>query len=56
MKKYFKKGLFDRSDGWKITNIDPMMKLTPYFMRTRLDSQNLYEQTVNIPDLSLLVR
>lgn len=56
MKKYFKKGLFDRSDGWKITNIDPMMKLTPYFMRTRLDSQNLYEQTVNIDKMQEFIK
>jgi len=56
MKKYFKKGLFDRSDGWKITKIDPMMKLTPYFMRTRLDSQNLYEQTVNIDKMQEFIK
>lgn len=56
MKKYFKKGLFDRSDGWKITKIDPMMRLSPFFMRTRLDSQNLYEQTVNIDKIDKFIR
>lgn len=56
MKKYFKKRLFDRSDGWKITKIDPMMRLSPYFMRTRLDSQNLFEQTINLDRMEEFIR
>lgn len=56
MKKYFKKRWFDRSDGWKITKIDPMMRLSPYFMRTRLDSQNLFEQTINLDRMEEFIR
>lgn len=56
MKKYFKKRWFDRADGWKITKIDPMMRLSPYFMRTRLDSQNLFEQTINLDRMEEFIR
>lgn len=56
MKQYFKRRWFDRSDGWKITKIDPMMRLSPFFMRTRLDSQNLFEQTINIEKMEEFIK
>jgi hypothetical protein len=33
----------DRSDGRRLRTLDPMFTLIPYIMRTRLDSQNLFE-------------
>ncbi len=36
-----------RSDGKRVTNVDPMYTLAPYFMRTRNDAMNMI--TVDIP-------
>lgn len=33
-----------------------MMRLSPFFMRTRLDSQNLFEQTINLEKMEEFVR
>jgi len=56
MKRFFKKGILDRNDGWRVKKIDPIMLLSPYFMRTRLDSQNLFEEVVSIENLEEFVR
>ena len=34
-----------RPDGRVVKNIEPMQKITPYIMKTRTDSMNMYEET-----------
>lgn len=46
--RYFKKGLWDRYDGWRVRNVDPVFSVIPYFLRTRMDSQNFFEESLNI--------
>jgi len=45
---YFKKGIFDRYDGWRARNVDAVFSVIPYFLRTRMDSQNFFEESVNV--------
>ena len=39
MKQYFKRGLSDRYDGWRVRNVDAVYNVIPFIMRTRMDSQ-----------------
>ena len=34
-----------RSDGKLIRNLEPMQKIMPYVMPTRMDAMNMYEDT-----------
>jgi len=56
MKNFFKLGLLDRQDGWRVKNVDPITLVAPFILRTRLDSQNLYEDVVQIDELEDFVR
>ena len=38
----------DRSDGYLLKNIDPMIKLMPFIMRYRSDAMNMFSSSVNI--------
>lgn len=40
MEKTFKKGIFDRYDGWRVRNVDAVFNIIPYILRTRVDAQN----------------
>ena len=48
MKKYFNKKWCDRYDGWRVNNVDPLMLMVPFFMRSRSDSQVAYNQIVDL--------
>jgi len=54
--KYFKRGLFDRADGWRVRNIDTMYAVIPFIMRTRLDSQNLFSDDIDLDVLNAFIR
>ncbi|MBQ6569420.1 MAG: 2-oxo acid dehydrogenase subunit E2 [Clostridia bacterium] len=56
MQKYFKKGWGDRSDGWKLRGIDPISMLGPFIMRTRLDSQVMYQFDLPLDNLEEFIR
>lgn len=56
MQKTYKKHLFDRYDGWRIRKNDPLMVLVPYIMRTRNDSQNLFEDDIDVSILENFVK
>ena len=56
MQKYYKKGWGDRSDGWKLRAIDPISLLAPYVMRTRLDSQVMYEVELPIDEIDAFIK
>ncbi len=38
----------DRSDGYRLKNIDPIIKLMPFIMRYRSDAMNMFSSSVNI--------
>ena len=40
--------LGDRSDGYILKNIDPIIKLTPFIMRYRSDAMNMFSSSINI--------
>ncbi len=56
MQNTFKRGLFDRYDGWRVRNVDPIFSIVPFVLRTRIDSQNLFEENVPIEKLEAFVR
>jgi len=56
MNKTFKKGLGDRYDGWRVRNVDAVFNVIPYIMRTRLDSQNLFEENIPIENIERFIR
>lgn len=66
--KYFRWSLGDRTDGWRLKNIDPMFLVAPFILKKRTDSEVFFEikvpidkiesfireQKKNIPDLSIM--
>lgn len=56
MKKYFKKGIWDRYDGWRVRNVDAVFHVIPYLLRTRNDSQNLFEDNIPLEKLEAFIR
>ena len=45
----------DRYDGYRLRNVDPIYQLVPVIMRSRLDSQVLYDDYVDIAELERFV-
>ncbi len=45
---YYKKKLGDRKDGWKLRNVALFFRVIPFVMRTRLDSQDYYEESIDV--------
>lgn len=56
MKQYFKRHIGDRYDGWRVRKVDAVFSIIPFIMRTRLDSQNFFEETVPIEHLEMFIR
>ena len=56
MKNFFKRGILDRNDGWRVKNVDPLTIVCPFVLRTRLDAQNLFEDSLPIDALEEFVR
>ncbi|MEA4971116.1 MAG: hypothetical protein VB051_11440 [Candidatus Pelethousia sp.] len=56
MKQYFKRGIFDRYDGWRIRNVDAVYNVIPFIMRTRMDSQNLFEENISLESVEEFIR
>lgn len=53
---YFKKGFFDRYDGWRIRNIDSNSSMLPFFLSERNDSQNLFEEKLYLDGIDAFIR
>lgn len=53
---YFKLGWGDRYDGWRVRNVDTVFSVIPYFLRTRMDSQNFFEESVNIDHIEDFIK
>ena len=48
MKQYYKYKRTDRKDGWRVSNIDPLMSMIPFFLRSRTESQVAYRQVIEL--------
>ncbi len=56
MKQYYKRHFLDRYDGWRVRKVDAVYAAIPFFMRTRNDSQNLYEELFPIDEIEAFIR
>lgn len=56
MRSYYKKRRGDRRDGWRLRNVPLFFGVLPYIMRTRLDSQNYYEETIDVEPMMEFLR
>jgi hypothetical protein len=54
--KYFKPKLGDRYDGWRVRNVDTVFSVIPFFLRTRMDAQNFFEEQLNIDHLEEFIK
>jgi hypothetical protein len=46
----------DRYDGWRVRNVDTVFSVIPYFLRTRMDAQNFFEESVNIDHIEEFIK
>jgi hypothetical protein len=54
---HFKNNIFkDRYDGWRVNKVDAVFRIIPYFLRTRIDAQNLFEERIPIDHLEQFVK
>ena len=53
---YFKWKLGDRYDGWRLRNVDPMFSVAPFILKSRVDSQVLFEIKVPIDTIENFIR
>lgn len=54
--KYYKRSLGDRYDGWRVRKVDTVFRVIPYFLRTRIDSQNFFEEKLQIDHLEAFIK
>ena len=53
---YFSWKLGDRYDGWRLRNVDPMFTVAPFILKSRVDSQVLFEIKVPIDKIEIFIR
>ncbi|MBQ2661065.1 MAG: 2-oxo acid dehydrogenase subunit E2 [Clostridia bacterium] len=56
MKKYFKRALWDRYDGWRVRKVDGVFNIIPFIMKSRVESQNYFEENILIDKIEAFVR
>ena len=54
--KYYRWSLGDRYDGWRVKNVDAVFSVIPYFLRTRMDAQNFFEEKVDIDHIEAFIK
>jgi len=54
--KYYKWKIGDRYDGWRVRNVDTVFSVIPFFLRTRMDSQNFFEEQISIDHLEDFIK
>ena len=54
--KYYRWTLGDRYDGWRVKNVDPVFSVIPYFLRTRMDAQNFFEEKIDIDHIESFIK
>lgn len=53
---YFRRHIGDRYDGWRVRKVDPVFAVIPYFLRSRLDAQNFFEERIPIDNIESFIR
>jgi len=53
---YFTWKLGDRYDGWRLRNVDPMFSVAPFILKSRVDSQVLFEIKVPIDKIETFIQ
>lgn len=53
---YYKWRIGDRYDGWRVRKVDAVFSVIPYFLRTRMDAQNYFEERIRIDHIEAFVR
>jgi hypothetical protein len=53
---YFRWSIGDRYDGWRLRKVDPMFAVAPFILRSRVDSQVLFEIKVPIDKIEDFIR
>jgi len=53
---YFHWRIGDRYDGWRLRNVDPMFSVAPFILKSRVDSQVLFEIKVPIDKIETFIR
>jgi hypothetical protein len=53
---YYKWSFGDRYDGWRVRKVDAVFSVIPYFLRTRMDAQNYFEERVPIDDIEAFIK
>jgi hypothetical protein len=56
MLKHYKRGLGDRSDGWRIRNVDAVFNVIPFVMPRRNDSQILWGDDIDVTYLEKFIK
>lgn len=56
MQQTFKRGLFDRYDGWRVRNVDALFGVIPFILRTRIDSQIFFDEKISIDKIETFIR
>jgi hypothetical protein len=46
----------DRYDGWRVRNVDTVFSVIPFFLRTRMDAQNFFEEQLDIDHIEDFIR
>ena len=54
--KYYRWKLGDRYDGWRVRKVDAVFSVIPYFLRTRMDAQNFFEEKLDIDHLEAFIK
>ena len=54
--KYFNWSFGDRYDGWRVKKVDAVFSVIPYFLRTRMDAQNFFEEKVDIDHIEAFIK
>jgi len=54
--KYYRWNMGDRYDGWRVRNVDPVFSVIPYFLRTRMDAQNFFEEKIDIDQIETFIK
>jgi hypothetical protein len=54
--KYYGWSLGDRYDGWRLRKVDPMFAVAPFILKSRVDSQVLFEIKVPIDKIETFIK
>jgi len=53
---YFRWSLGDQYDGWRVRNVDPLFSVSPFILKSRVNSQVFFEVEIPIDDIETFIR